>query len=289
MIRRALAFCTIASALLCAGWAGLIQAQPSDAELTARMEREFRTVLPAGTKVTVLGPRSLRVEFADGTSNSISLDNLAVNCRNNPGGCDEFIRRMVAGMTENRDRTKADPSALRIVLRGDQYVRQIGELIARSPKPEENRIVSKPFMAGAHLVYMIDTPNTMIPLSQAGLKELNLSPEQLHAVALKNLASLPPIQFRRVAEPEIYLLPADDYTSSQVLLAERWPAVTEKFGNRLVMAVPNRNFVFLVDGNKPASVRALRNIAAEAVQKYPYSISPELFEWTPGGWKLLRP
>lgn len=268
-------------------WVGAAQAQISDAELTSRVERALKAAL-GDAKVKVLGPRSLQVEMAGGQG-KLSLDNLAVNCANNPPGCEELIRRVVGSVVEQQTVRKTVPADLRVVLRDDTYVRQFAQMAAGSPKPEDNRIVSRPFLAGAHLVYVIDTPNSIRALNQAGLKELGLSAEQLHATALKNLAeSLPAIQFRRFTETQVYLVSGDDYASSQVLLAERWPAVAEKFGNRLLMAMPNRNLVFLADGGKPAGVRALRGIAAEAAGKYPYPISTALFEWSPAGWKLFR-
>lgn len=130
-------------------------------------------------------------------------------------------------------------------------------------------------------VYVVDDPNSMVFLCRGHLKRWRKSEEDVHNLAVANLARLDPsqaAQLRAVTEPMRVDI-GDGYDAARVLLLEE--------ADGLLVSIPDRD-VLWVGNEHGANLESLmadtREIAAKAI----HPISPDVFRVTDGQLEAVR-
>jgi uncharacterized protein YtpQ (UPF0354 family) len=262
------------------------------ADLAQKVEAKIKGVAPK-FKVTVTDPATLKVKTDLDLEATISLDNLKLACQSDPPACpemtDNFVEKIVSSLKAAQGPAELKPEMIRAVLKNQEYMDGLKEVYKQSPpeKREDNKVVSKKFMSGLYIVYVIDSPGSMRQLSVGDMKEMKLNPEKVHALALANmekaLGEIPKADAPEL--PGLFVVTAgDSYEAARFLLHKQWEKIAKEIEGDLIVAIPTRDLVFFTGSADENRVRILFEMAKRVVEREPYSLTDKLFKWTPAGW-----
>lgn len=261
-------------------------------DLAHKVEAKIKEIAPK-FKVEITDPATLKVKTDLDLEATISLDNLKLACSSDPPSCpqmtDNFSEKIVSSLKAAQGPVQLKPEMIRAVLKNQEYMDGLEEVYKQSPpeKREENKIVSKKFMAGLHIVYVVDSPGSMRQLSVGDMQDLKLDPEKVHALAMANmekaLGDIPKADAPEL--PGLFVVTAgDSYEAARILLHKKWGKIAEEVEGDLVVALPTRDLVFFTGSADENRVRILFEMAKRVVEREPYSLTDKLFKWTPAGW-----
>lgn len=293
MKRASLCICLIV--LVAAGCTKKKKEEPR-ANLAQKVEAKIKQIAPKFT-VEIADPATLKVKTDQDLEATISLDNLKLACQSDPPGCpmmtDNFTEKIVGSLKAAQGAAELKPEMVRAVLKNQEYMDGLVEVYKQSPpeKREENKIVSKRYMAGLHIVYVIDSPGSMRQLSVGDMKEMKLDPGKVHALAMANMEkALGDIPREDATElPGLFVVTAgDSYEAARILLHNKWEKIAKEIEGDLIVALPTRDLVFFTGSADENRVRVLTEMAKRVVEREPYSLTDKLFKWTPAGWVEFR-
>lgn len=265
------------------------------ADLAQQVKAQIEKIAP-GFKAEITDPATLKVKTDKDLEATISLDNLKLACQSEPAGCpqmtENFTQKIVGSLKAAQGPAELKPEMIRAVLKNQEYMDGLVEVYKQSPpeKRADNKIVSKRYMAGLHVVYVIDSPGSMRQLSVGDMQEMKLTPEKVHALAIANMEkTLGDIPREDAPElPGLFVVTAgDSYDAARFLLHKNWGKIAKEVEGDLVVAIPSRDLLFFTGSTDENRVRVLREMAKRVVEREPYSLTDKLFKWTPGGWKEL--
>jgi Protein of unknown function (DUF1444) len=273
----------IVTAILTAAALGC--SQPSaERAFTERVAAQIRDAAP-GSKVTVTAPMALEVRDADGTPSVQRLDNLYRQCTNHPDTCESSTARLVRTLAERQStQSMAEASRVLATVRDRPYLDEAAK--------QGLAVVARPFVGDLWKVYVVDLPDAMRLVGQTELKQLKLTPDQLDALALANLARRINDFSHRPEEdgsPVRVLHVGDSYESARLLLHDRWRDLQGEVKGDLLVSAPSRDYVFFVgSGESAETLRDFRAHMEELAGTEPHPLSPQILRWTPRGWIVHR-
>jgi uncharacterized protein YtpQ (UPF0354 family) len=287
MKRTILCFCLIALAAACSKK----KEEPRDS-LARQVEVKIKKIAPK-FEVTVTDPATLKVKTDLELEATISLDNLKLACQSDPPACpamtDNFSEKIVSSLKAAQGPAELKPEMIRAVLKNQEYMDGLKEVYNQSPpeKRADNKVVSRKFMAGLHIVYVVDSPGSMRQLSVGDMQDMKLTPEKVHALALANmeraLGDIPKADAPEL--PGLFVVTAgDSYEAARFLLHKKWEKIAKEVEGDLIVAIPTRDLVFFTGSADENRVRILFEMAKRVVEREPYSLTDKLFKWTPEGW-----
>ena len=262
------------------------------AGLAEKVEAKIKQIAPK-FEVEIADPATLKVKTDQELEATISLDNLKLACSSQPEGCpqmtDNFVEKIVSSLKAAQGPAELKPEMIRAVLKNQEYMDGLQEVYKQSPpeKRADNKIVSRKFMAGLHIVYVIDSPGSMRQLSVGDMKEMKLDEEKVHARAIANmekaLGDIPKADAPEL--PGLFVVTAgDSYEAARFLLHRKWEKIARELEGDLIVAIPTRDLVFFTGSADENRVRILTEMAKRVVDREPYSLTDQLFKWTPKGW-----
>ena len=262
------------------------------ADLARQVEARIKGIAPK-FEVSVTDPATLKVKTDQDLEATISLDNLKLACQSDPPACpqmtDNFVEKIVSSLKAAGGAAELKPEMIRAVLKNQEYMDGLKEVYKQSPpeKRADNKIVSRKYMSGLHIVYVIDSPGSMRQLSVGDMKEMKLDPEKVHQAALANmekaLGDIPKADAPEL--PGLFVVTAgDSYEAARLLLHQKWEKIAGEVEGDLIIAAPTRDLVFFTGSADENRVRILTEMARRVVEREPYSLTDKLFKWTPEGW-----
>jgi hypothetical protein len=289
VIRRA---ATIAAAIAAVASTASARAETlpsSEPVFTAAMAQRFGTVF-RDTPVSTKGPLTLMVgKGAEGLQ--INLDNVWSLCRREPQECEaaanDFVSKTAAFVNEMR--SPVEKAALRVVVRGGQYVDSLRKMGVDHP---EAAIIVRPVAGDLWLICVADGAHGVKPLNKTDVAKLGLNEDQAVALATQNTrAALTPLA------DKIHDLPADGlgyiagdfYDSSRLLLHDDWADLSRKMNGHLIVAVQGNDTLVYGDGSTPIKLDALTSFVAYAAGHAQRPISTTVLHWTRAGWEIAKP
>ena len=261
------------------------------ADLARQVEARIKGIAPK-FEVSVTDPATLKVKTDQDLEATISLDNLKLACQSDPPACpqmtDNFVEKIVSSLKAAGGAAELKPEMIRAVLKNQEYMDGLKEVYKQSPpeKRADNKIVSRKYMSGLHIVYVIDSPGSMRQLSVGDMKEMKLDPEKVHQAALANmekaLGDIPKADAPEL--PGLFVVTAgDSYEAARLLLHQKWEKIAGEVEGDLIIAAPTRDLVFFTGSADENRVRILTEMARRVVEREPYSLTDKLFKWTPEG------
>ncbi len=257
---------------------------------TAYMADRFAEAMP-GDKVTVRGPLQLEVVVPAGP-HTVNLNRVWDFCERDRRHCrkevDGFLENMPGTMTEFSGR-EIKPADIRAVVRSSAYAAQVHRMAANGP--DHDGIV-RPIAGDVWMIVVVDRPHGIEPLNHGDMAKLGLTEDQAVALAIKNVAAaLPPIEAdtHPVQQTSFKMVGGDFYDSSRMLLHDSWAKLSAEMGGHLVIAVPNPDLLIYGNGSGNAERIVFGGFVRMVLGKADKPISADLFEWTPGGWKVVKP
>jgi hypothetical protein len=119
------------------------------------------------------------------------------------------------------------------------------------------------------------------------LKELGMTAEQLHSLAVANLAAqYPKLELAELAPGMWTIEPGDYLDSARLALSDQWRAEAKKRGGKLIASVPARSRVFV--SNNPKLRAGFDKVTQQAFTEEDHPLSQVVLEWTDKGWKTER-
>ena len=249
--------------------------------VTERLEAALRKAAPGGAITRGDGT----VELAtDGGRVVLGLDNLQLQCSSKPEDCEAAIARVVRNAVASLEPAKpVTREQLRACLKNPEWMET-----ARANMGD--KLLTRPWVDDLTVVYMVDLPEAVVALTPQGLASLGIPDGGAEAVALANLeATLPQPTLSAVGGYEgiFAVYEGDDYCTSQLLMPQRFSAIAEKLGGKLLVAAPVRNALLVTGRRDEATLRELRQLAAETAKSQPHWLSTAVFEWSPRGFTLF--
>jgi uncharacterized protein YtpQ (UPF0354 family) len=165
---------------------------------------------------------------------------------------DELIAQFTASMSDMQNRSASEENLV-AVLRDKSYVDRISKMTTRP--------LTEPFIGDLTIVYMADLPGSMSVAAQNEFPEKNLA--ELRTIALSNVRKW----LRRVKSDDqlqgatLYYVEDNTMLSpSLILLSEFWTSITDRYPGDVLIAVPRRDQLFILDDDVSGRTLARRLI-----------------------------
>jgi hypothetical protein len=242
-----------------------------------------------GAKISVEGPLTVRIKFADNSESLSYLDNPWGRSKDDPSVRFDVLTAQYKALEETQ---KVDPKANEInclipLVKDAEYVNITNRMMGSAPHPE--KLACEPLVGDLFLVYAIDRTDSMQMASMS-----NLSQYKLNAVAARQRAWSNYVRThgrpRIESDNGVHHLAGDRITESSWLLDDRfWNAQAKQFKSGTLSAmVPARDAVIFVEGNDRAAVNKMRNTALDIFNRGDHVISKMLFVWNGGKWTAVN-
>jgi hypothetical protein len=148
----------------------------------------------------------------------------------------------------------------------------------------EDSPVERPFEGNLLILYGRDLDTHYQLVSQKELRALNLTADELHAIAVENLSTTEKEIRLHKGENFWFVICDGNLEASLLLHTGIWDYVQEQVGGDVLCSVPGRDLL-LVSGTSKAEVTALKKKTCEAIEVVDRPLSMKLFLRTAGGWK----
>jgi hypothetical protein len=155
----------------------------------------------------------------------------------------------------------------------------------------------RPFVAGLVVTYVFDFPHHRAYVNEETLAQIMASPEttfdMVHAHALENLR-------QRTTSRDYHTHGLDDrtmivcethdgYAATRVLLPDLMAEWARRIPGRMLIGIPNRDFLIAFSDRDPAHVAAIaRQVRRDAAQRE-HPLCPDLLVWRDGQAREYRP
>jgi len=157
------------------------------------------------------------------------------------------------------------------------------------PAPATNAAtISQSVVEGLNVAYAIDNDRTIAYIPQAHFESWDISVDDLHQIALKNLMTKSEALEAQVAQDEdgnvslILFQKLDGYDASRLLLPTLHEKLSGYLGSPFIAGVPNRD-ILLCFRNEPKTVANLKKQIGDDFQSMPHQVTDKLFLVTPDG------
>lgn len=254
------------------------------ADFTEDVARRVRTVAPQ-LDVQVVGELELAIDMTENGGNRAFLNNAyqmyqAESPRNRSDLIDRYVRSFAeaaAGLERSRD-------AIIPIVKDRDWLQEIRQSMLQMHGTEGQDKVHEDLNDDLIVVYAIDTPSNIAYLNPDELERLDVSREDLRALAVRNLRGLlPGIEVHR--GDLINMITADgNYEASLLLFADLWEREREKLRGDPVAAVPARDLLLFVDSANVDAVAQLKQMASKMRAEATYALTDRLFVLRDGKW-----
>lgn len=155
--------------------------------------------------------------------------------------------------------------------------------------PKISLPVHRPFVAGLVVTYVFDLPQHRAYLSEELLSRLSSSGESLdaiHALALDNLRKRTTRRhtqaFGMGAKTILACEVKDGYAATRVLLPDMMATWAERLPGRMLIGVPNRDFLIAFGDRDPQHVAAIAKQVRHDAKHRDHPLTAELLVWQDG-------
>ncbi len=219
----------------------------------------------------------LRVRGADMTAD---LGNFYHAYMRDPSQLDVVVQNFVEvmlGITPDRSTSDFDALAARIY----PMLKPI-ELLAAVRERGLPMLAYREFLADLIITYVIDEERSVTFINEDHLERWGIGVQELHAQALKNLRArtLERIDYTSAGAgvQRIFIFNSGDgYDATRLLLADVLAGWAREVPGRLVIGIPNRDFLIAFSDADPAILQGVAHqIQADSVQRA-YGLTDQLF------------
>jgi hypothetical protein len=261
------------------------QEGPGTAEAVAFTERVATKLRAKFSDVTVSVKAPLTLSVGEVQAN---LDRIYSFCSRDAVHCDSEIDRYAIGVDETLRAAHQPVSrdAVRLIVRTASYFKSAqGALGGADPGFQP-----RPLPGGLVILPAIDSPATIRMLSSKGIKELDLSVDEIYQLGEANLRkSLKPIMeaAKAVGKSQIGTVVSDPYNSGRLALIDSWSPLAQAQGGTLIVAAPANDSLVYIGEDSAVAIDALRSLVRNLIQRAPSPLSETLLRWSPSGWEVV--
>jgi hypothetical protein len=152
----------------------------------------------------------------------------------------------------------------------------------------------RPLAGGLVVTYVFDQPETMVYVN-ARLLEMagapGLTVDELHVLAIENLRTRPQgYEVHGAGDQRMIICKdLDGYTACRVLLPELMDEWAGKVNGRLLLGIPNRDFLIGFGDRDPQHVAAMARQVRIDAAKMPRPLTHSLLVWQDGRLREVQP
>ncbi|MGL5234079.1 MAG: DUF1444 family protein [Empedobacter falsenii] len=130
------------------------------------------------------------------------------------------------------------------------------------------------------IIYAEDKGNRFNYFNNNEFEKLNIKKDTLLDFAKNNLNNIIP-KIEKVGENGEYgLIAGGDYEANLILLNTLWTKDNFKVDGDIIVAIPNRDLVFIIGSNNKRSIEKLKKSIPEYYNTGNHPISDSFYRWT---------
>lgn len=183
----------------------------------------------------------------------------------------------VAGLLSSRQ-LSLSPEGVVPLIRNESYLRSMTQ-----PPP----VLCDHLVADIWIVYAIDQPGAMFPLTTANLPKLGIDRGDLRRLAMKNLPKVISRIEKHGNGPWHVLRAGNCYEASLLLIDGLWDQLGQTVTGDIVVVVPSRTLVLFTGSESAEGIEALRQRADEVFKSGDHPVSRTLLRRSPGQWQAF--
>ena len=212
------------------------------------------------------------------------LDNCFNEYLTNPNELDNILSRYIAPLF-NLYKPDETPIAECIfpTIKDKEYIRQ---LEAMMPKEEALDMMHEPYNSELFVFYGIDRGSSIQSLHLSDFKTLNITKEELHELAIANLANTLEVEARS-EEHLIFLLADGNYEASLILLTDIWTKENFPVEGEIIAGIPARDVLVICGSEDPEGLQQLETVIQEVYSSGNHIISNKKFVFRNGKFEVF--
>jgi uncharacterized protein YtpQ (UPF0354 family) len=150
--------------------------------------------------------------------------------------------------------------------------------------PAEHSPISRPLAADLIVLYAEDFPDRFEFISKHRMEQLELTPDELHRLALRNLPNrLPEIQLH--GDSPCHMITCGGNFEATLLLHDGlWDAMGENLPGQPMAVVPARDLLFVTGSGWEGAHQFLSELANKELEDKRYALSKQVFTRKAGTW-----
>ena len=262
-------------------------APPADREQLQRLVCERIAERYSDPQIQVSGEDTIVFTNASGARQHLALDNAWARVLAGEANVVEQFLRACEGVDTESSKIailpliKAAGTAQAFFARAQQVAKQDGGA------PELP--VSVPFAPGLECLFVRDLPAGMSFILGSELRAAQLTEHELPAHAAEKLSASLRTVLRVDVRPGVYLLTCGgNYETGLLLLPEVWAEVDPLLAGSRVVAIPNRDLLFVTGSENTDGIAWIREQAQGSAERS-YPITTDLFRWNGNSYEVLDP
>lgn len=164
-------------------------------------------------------------------------------------------------------------------------------------KDDGPTLLWRPFVTGVVVTYVFDFPNHRTYVNQSHITELlgaqQITVEQIHADALINLRKVAAkhkvISVGSLRERLVCCETQDGYAATAVLLPEVMGEWAKRIAGRMIIGIPNRDFIIAFSEQHPSGVETIAKQVRRDAAKRQHPLLSRLLVWDNGNLCEYQP
>lgn len=253
---------------------------PEVAAFLLRFETVLAAEHPSVRFVSMLPDQFACLLEVDGQETPVALHDAFRHEQAFPSGFDEFVARLVAEIRDvgldridDLDLSAAAPLLLPQV-RSRQWLEAKGWF-------GDSGLVHRRLNAELVTVYVVDDPHCMVFVCRAHLQRWRKSEDDIHNLALSNLARREPARLDEIrnARAPMRVELGDGYDAARVLLLDRVEG--------LLVAIPDRDLLW-VGSEHEVDIESLMADTEEIAQRSAHPVSSHVYRVTASGLEVVQ-
>ena len=248
----------------------------SEKEFTKVYLKELKVVFP-DAEYKIIDNLIITVSYLE-MENKQFLDNAYIEYKMQPDSIKAIIIRHINSHAEFY-KNKETINLERIVptIKSADYIEKVAQ--SNGINANDLSLVYEKYNDQLIILYAEDTDNSISYFSPTSFNALGIDKEGLLQQAVNNIKELIS-EVNRSGENGTYMITAGgDYENSLILWEELWTKENFNVNGDFIIAIPNRDILFVTGSNDKAGIDLLKKNTAQSYREGTYPVSPYLFKW----------
>ncbi|MDC6361504.1 MULTISPECIES: DUF1444 family protein [Flavobacteriaceae] len=226
-------------------------------------------------------PLVLKASYGKGKSVTHYLDNSYREYKLDPNDLDDIIEKYTNASAGVYTKSKEiDINRIVPVIKPSDYFEQLktlGNSTYEDFKVPE--LIWEPYNEDLIIVYAEDRDNNINYFNQEEFEKLEIARDSLLEFSVNNLSNIVP-KIETVGENGNFgLIAGGDYEVSLMLMTSIWTKENFDVDGEIVIAIPNRDLVFITGSNDNEAIEKLKNTVQESYETGNHSVSRSFYKW----------
>jgi uncharacterized protein YtpQ (UPF0354 family) len=243
---------------------------------------KLRPKIKADDEIQLSSPRG---------SFQVFLDRVRAECQKQPDTCDGTIENLVSATLATVGQPEAmafDPDNVYPVVRPESTVQAMQ---ASTGGKSKDTFVSRPYISGALLLYVVDAPRAVRFVNSSDLNRAGMTVDALNTLAFTHVSRLPTAHFQKMEEAPGILAAIfnDGYGTSRLFDPIFWDSAEAAAGGPVAIALPTRDWLLAARLDDAKAMARLRKLAGQIVAGESTAVTSALVRRDGQGWSEVPP